>query len=121
MPRDPDTWHSLLPVALRIVEILHANGYGPLDFRMGGGTVLVFGTLDYGVQDSLRRKMQALTGGDLARPVVTLGWNAERWGGRNLALCLVALGYTRIHWCRGGKEVWERLSLPEAVAGKADW
>ena len=42
MPPDPDTWRSLLPVALRLVESLQDNGYGPLDFRMGGGTVLMF-------------------------------------------------------------------------------
>lgn len=42
MTPDPDTWRSLLPAALRIVESLQANGYGPLDFRMGGGTVLMF-------------------------------------------------------------------------------
>lgn len=38
----PDTWRGLLPAALRIVEGLRDNGYGPLDMRMGGGTVLMF-------------------------------------------------------------------------------
>lgn len=37
----PDTWRGLLPAALRIVESLRDNGYGPLDMRMGGGTVLM--------------------------------------------------------------------------------
>lgn len=85
-----------------------------------GAVILRFdlsgGTLDDPVQERLGRKMQALTGGDTARPIVTLGWNAERWGGRNLALRLIALGYTRVHWYRGGKEAWKAHALPEADA-----
>jgi anti-sigma factor RsiW len=55
------------------------------------------------------------------RPIVTLGWDAERWGGRNLALRLVARGYSRVHWHRGGKEVWESRSLPETEAKPVSW
>ena len=66
-------------------------------------------------QDRLRRKMQALTGGDATRPIIVLGWNAEHWGSRNLALRLVALGYTRVHWYRGGKEVWEDAAMCKAL------
>jgi len=79
------------------------------------------GSLDDDKQERLRRKVQALAEGDLARPIVALGWNAERWGSRNLALRLVALGYTRVYWYRGGKEVWEALSLPETEVGKTEW
>ena len=79
------------------------------------------GRLDDDKQERLRRKVQALTEGDLARPIVVLGWNAERWGSRNLALRLVALGYTRVSWYRGGKEVWEAHGLPETEAEKAEW
>ena len=42
MAPDQDTWRKLLPTALRIVGSLRDNGYGPLDIRMGGGTVLMF-------------------------------------------------------------------------------
>jgi tetratricopeptide (TPR) repeat protein len=73
----------------------------------------VGGSLDNAAQDHLRRWMLALTGGDLARPIVTVGWNAERWTARNVALRLVALGYTNVYWYRGGKEVWEANGLPE--------
>lgn len=38
-----------------------------------------------------------------------------------VALRLAALGYTRVHWYRGGKEVWEAGSLPETDADKAEW
>jgi len=44
--------------------------------------------------------MAVLTGGDLNRPVVAVGWNGERFDGRNLALRLVALGYTQVYWSR---------------------
>jgi adenylate cyclase len=33
--------------------------------------------------------------------------NPERFSGYNLALRLVALGYTRVHWYRGGFEAWQ--------------
>ena len=53
-------------------------------------------------QGRLASKMLQLTHGDLAAPIVTMGWNAERYQGRNLALRLVALGYTNVYWYRGG-------------------
>jgi hypothetical protein len=64
-------------------------------------------------QDRLGRKMAELTGGNLGRPVVSVGWNSERFDGRNLALRLAALGYTQIYWYRGGREAWEVADLPE--------
>jgi len=39
---DRDTWRKLIGPALRIVDSLRHNGYGELDFRLGGGTVLMF-------------------------------------------------------------------------------
>ena len=49
------------------------------------------------MQDRLRRKMAELTGGDRTRAIVVVGWSSERFGGRNLALRLVALGYTQLY------------------------
>ena len=66
------------------------------------------------IQERLRRKMWELTRGDLNKPIVALGWNSERFDGRNLALRLVALGYTQVYWYRGGREAWEVNGLPEA-------
>jgi len=37
-----DTWLKLIGPALRIVDSLRHNGYGELNFRLGGGTVLMF-------------------------------------------------------------------------------
>ena len=79
------------------------------------------GSLDDDKQQRLRLKVQALTAGDLARPIVALSWNAERWGSRNLALRLVALGYTRVYWYRAGKEVWEAFGLPVTEVEKTEW
>ena len=64
-------------------------------------------------QDHLRSKMRDLTSGDLNSPIVAVGWNSERFDGRNLALRLAALGYTQVHWYRGGREAWEVNGLPE--------
>ena len=69
----------------------------------------------------LDRKVRELTDGDNERPVVTLSWNAERWDGRNLALRLVALGYTKVHWYRGGREAWEMYGGQTADLPIFDW
>ena len=50
-----------------------------------------------------------------------VGWNSERFDGRNLALRLSALGYTRVYWYRGGREAWETAGNPEEVLSPADW
>ena len=73
------------------------------------------------VQDRLRNKMWALTAGDLSRPLVAVGWNSERFDGRNLALRLVSLGYTNVYWYRGGREAWEVAGLPETEVDVQDW
>ena len=72
-------------------------------------------------QDHLRGKMRELTSGDLDRPIVAVGWNSERFDGRNLALRLVALGYTQVYWYRGGREAWEVNGLPEGELDVQQW
>ena len=72
-------------------------------------------------QHRLGRKMQELTRGDLCKPIVAVGWNSERFGGYNLALRLVALGYTQVYWYRGGFEAWQVNGLPEADLELQDW
>ena len=54
----------------------------------------VGGSMSDAYQDRLGQKMQQLTHGDRSVPVVAMGSNAERFQGRNLALRLVALGYS---------------------------
>jgi adenylate cyclase len=62
-----------------------------------------------------------LTSGDLNKPVVAVGWNSEHFDGRNLAIRLVALGYTQVYWYRGGREAWEVNGLPEVKVTATDW
>ena len=73
------------------------------------------------VLERLRKKMQALTKGDLSAPIVAVGFNSERYDGRNLALRFVALGYTNVYWYRGGREAWEVAGLPETEVEVQDW
>ena len=54
------------------------------------------GSTSDALQDRLRRKMQALTKGDLTMPIVAVGWNSERFDGRNLSLRLRRTG---LHEC----------------------
>jgi adenylate cyclase len=79
------------------------------------------GSLTDRVQERLRTKMAALTGSDLSRPIVAVGFNSERFDGRNLALRLVALGYTNVRWYRGGREAWEVAGLPETETRIEAW
>ena len=72
-------------------------------------------------QDRLRSKVNGLTAGDFNQPIVAVGWNSERFNGRNLALRLVALGYTRVYWYRGGREAWEVAGLPETELDLQEW
>jgi adenylate cyclase len=81
----------------------------------------IAGSLADEYQAPLRRKLQQLTRGDLTMPVVTMGWNSERFQGRNLALRLVALGYSAVCWYRGGREAWEVTGLPETELVMQDW
>lgn len=73
------------------------------------------------VQERLRAKISVLTRNDLARPIVAVGYNSERFDGRNLALRLTAMGYTNVYWYRGGREAWEVAGLPEADLIEQNW
>lgn len=65
-------------------------------------------------QARLERLVRQLTGGDRQRPVVTFGSSINRWHARNVALRLIALGYTRVYWYRGGVEAWASQGLAMA-------
>ena len=84
----------------------------------GGG---IGGSTSDAYQERLSRTMQRLTQGDRSKPIVTLGWNSERYQGRNLALRLVALGYTEVYWYRGGREAWSSANHPETQLVMQDW
>jgi tetratricopeptide (TPR) repeat protein len=90
---------------------------GAIGLRSAG----VGGSLSGSLQTRLGLEMQALTHGDRSLPIVAVGFNAERFDGRNLALRLVALGYTQVYWYRGGREAWEVNGLPETEFSVQDW
>jgi adenylate cyclase len=73
------------------------------------------------VQNRFSRKMHTLTKGDLSAPIVVFCVNSERFTGYNLALRLVALGYTQVYWYRGGVEAWQVNDLPESDLVLHDW
>ena len=73
------------------------------------------------LQDRLRHKMGELTDHDMSKPIVAAGWNSEGLNGYNLAVRLVALGYTNVYWYRGGREAWEVAGLPEAPVDVHHW
>jgi adenylate cyclase len=79
------------------------------------------GSYSDALQVRLRRKMQQLTRGNFSTPIVAVGWNSERFDGRNLALRLVALGYLQVYWYRGGREAWEVNGLPETGIDMREW
>jgi hypothetical protein len=79
------------------------------------------GRLTDSLQCRLERTMRQLTSGDLSAPIVAVGFNSERFDGRNLALRLVALGYTNVYWYRGGREAWEVAGLMVAPLVPRAW
>ena len=87
-----------------------------LDFR--GNT---HGTFTDAVQKRLEQKLRTLTGGDMAKPIVAMGFNVARFDGYNLALRVRHAGYTNVYWYRGGRETWEVNGLPEAELAPQDW
>jgi adenylate cyclase len=79
------------------------------------------GTFTDKVQTRLEQKLHELTGGDMAKPIVTMSFNAARFGSYNLALRIRHAGYTNVYWYRGGREAWEVAGNPEDEVRPADW
>lgn len=104
-----------------VIDTMHCSWGRSLPGAIGLTFSGLGGDVTDEAQDRLRAKMQELTGGDRARPIVAVGWNAELFDGRNLALRLAALGYTHVYWYRGGLEAWEVAGLPEAALDVQDW
>jgi len=67
------------------------------------------------------RKIHALTGDNLTKPIVVFCVSSERFTGYNLALRLVALGCTNVHSYRGGVEAWQVNGLPDADLELQQW
>ena len=98
-----DTWGRSIPNAIGLQGMGQAAGFSET------------------IQNRFHRKMQNLTESDLSVPIVVFCVNSERFTGYNLALRLVALGYTQIYWYRGGFEAWQVNGLPETDLALHDW
>ena len=79
------------------------------------------GSFTDAVQKRLEQELRALTGGDLAKPIVAMGFNVARFDAYNLALRLRHAGYSNVYWYRGGREAWEVAGKPEDVVRPAAW
>jgi tetratricopeptide (TPR) repeat protein len=112
----------LLAVAQPIVITALTDTRVPSIARsVGLASVGLGGSFTDEAQDRLRAELRDLTAGDRSHPIVAVGWNSERFDGRNLALRLVALGYTNVYWYRGGREAWEVAGLPENEVDLQEW
>jgi TolB-like protein/rhodanese-related sulfurtransferase len=73
------------------------------------------------VQNRFNRTMHDLTNGEPGKSIVVFCMNSERFTSYNLALRLVALGYTQVLWYRGGLEAWQANDLPETDLALHSW
>ena len=96
----------------------HRSVPGAVGLEINGST---HGTFTDAVQKRLEQKLRALTGGDMAKPIVAMAFNVARFDGYNLALRLRHAGYTNVYRYRGGREAWEVAGKPEDVVRPADW
>lgn len=69
---------------------------------------------------ALLARVETLTGGDRARPVVTF-CRPECWGSWNAGKRLVAAGYSRIYWFPEGVEGWQDAHDTAVVTKDAVW
>ena len=98
-----DSWGRSIPGAIG----LQGTGHGAI--------------FSDGLQARFDRKISDLTNDDRTAPIVAFCVNSERFTGYNLALRLVALGYTQVYWYRGGVEAWQVNGLPESDLVLQDW
>jgi adenylate cyclase len=100
-----NTWYRSIPGAVGL-GFFHGHTHG---------------TFTDEVQKRLEAKLHQLTDGDIAKPIVAVGWNSVSFDGYNLALRIRHVGYTNVYWYRGGREAWEVAGKPEELVRPADW
>ena len=106
-----DSWGRSIPGAIGMQRAgygagLLGPGAGPLPQQDAGPDQ----RRPVGADRGLLRKLRALH-----------RLQSGRFTGYNLALRLVALGYSQVHWYRGGFEAWQVNGLPEAALALQDW
>lgn len=68
--------------------------------------------LDDDVQAWLDLHLSRLTGHDKSRPLVFFCASRMCWLAHNATLRALDLGYTNVHWYRGGRDSWQAAGLP---------
>lgn len=85
-------------------------------FLQGGGK----GEDEKGYPEAFKTRVEALTKGDKAKPIVTF-CHPDCWGSYNAAKRLVGLGYTKVYWYRDGLEGWQSDHDTRSVKPDAAW
>ena len=73
-----------------------------------------------GFADAFAKRIEAATGGDRSRPIITF-CHPQRWGSWNAAKRLTALHYEHVYWYPGGSEGWAAQGPLKAVAEDRRW
>ena len=102
-----------------------AGGYLLLDV-LGGPEVLpnavaaapaaAPGSFDDETQRQFGQFLAQATGGNRGLPLVLYCQSTQCWMSYNAALRAIRLGYTQVHWYRGGIEAWQAAGLPTRPA-----
>ena len=77
------------------------------------------GKLDDEWQTTVGALAAQATNGDKERPIVAFSFSINHWQSRNLVLRLIALGYKKVYWYRGGWEAWECARSSEGSTHRA--
>ena len=71
--------------------------------------------------DRLATKLEELTLGNRSLPVVFFCQGVECWASYNAALRASLIGYTNVHWYRGGLRAWKHAGLPTQWSIESGW
>ena len=71
--------------------------------------------------DRLAAKLEELTLGNPARPMVFFCSGAECWASYNASLRASLIGYRNVYWYRGGLRAWKDAGLPTQWSIESGW
>lgn len=72
-------------------------------------------SLDDALQAQLAKLLELVSNGERARPMVFFCAGPKCWFSYNAALRAARLGYTQVHWYRGGIAAWRAAGGPTAM------
>ncbi len=89
-----------------LVDVLGGSGHASLPGTVWLGDAGRGTSFEDATQRRLAEALQALTGGERARPLVFFCQGPRCWLSYNAALRAIRLGYRGVYWYRGGIEAW---------------